>query len=132
MERKEAIEVIKKNWPDSSFIRLREALKTVIPELKESEDERIMKEISTYLKSVVANKGYGDSIIESWIAWLEKQGEHARFRRAIQVGDQVTKNDDGVLVNLSQLKRVAKPRQKPADKEERVEEYGTKSNIKDK
>jgi hypothetical protein len=26
MERKEAIEVIKKNWPDSSFTMLREAL----------------------------------------------------------------------------------------------------------
>lgn len=43
MERKEAIEVIKKNWPDSSFTMLREALETLVPELKESEDERIRK-----------------------------------------------------------------------------------------
>ena len=39
MDRKEAIEVIKKYWPDSSFTRLRNALETLIPELKESEDE---------------------------------------------------------------------------------------------
>lgn len=76
---------------------------------EESEEERIRKEISTYLKSVVANKGYGDSIIESWIAWLEKQGEHSNFLSKIQVGDKVTRNEDGVLVNLSQLKRIAKP-----------------------
>ena len=59
----------------------------------------------------------------SWIAWLEKQGEHAKFRDSIQIGDKVTRNQDGVLVNLSQLKRVAKKdekqgEQKPADKVE--------------
>ena len=43
------------------------------------------------------------------IAWLEKQGKHANFRNKIQIGDKVTRNEDGVLVNLSQLKRIAKP-----------------------
>lgn len=37
-----------------------------------------------------------------------KQGEHAKFCDSIQVGDKVTRNEDGVLVNLSQLNRVAK------------------------
>lgn len=46
------------------------------------------------------------------LAWLERQGEHAKFRDSIQVGDIVTRNQDGVLVNLSQLKRVAKPADK--------------------
>lgn len=78
MERKEAIEVIKKNWPDSSFTMLREALKTVIPELKESEDERIRKAI----KKALQVRCDGSRIIsdepvtlEEAIAWLEKQGE---------------------------------------------------------
>lgn len=43
--------------------------------------------------------------------WLEKQGEHARFRESIQVGDKVTRNEAGDLVNLSQLERIAKPSQ---------------------
>ena len=39
---------------------------------------------------------------------FEKQGDHANFISKIQVGDKVTRNEDGVLVNLSQLNRVAK------------------------
>ncbi len=41
----------------------------LVPELKESEDEKIRKEIISYIKSsgVVTNK--------QWIAWLEKQGK---------------------------------------------------------
>lgn len=42
------------------------------------------------------------------LAWLEKQGEHKRFRDSIQIGDSVTKNEYDELVNLSQLNRVAK------------------------
>ena len=45
--------------------------------------------------------------ISDWIAWLEKQGKHANFRNKIQIGDHVTRNGNGELVNLSQLKRVA-------------------------
>ena len=70
-------------------------------ELKESEDEKwIPKEIIKYLKE----KG---DFRSCWIAWLEKQGVHAKFINGIQVGDKVTRNEDGVLFNLSQLNRVA-------------------------
>ena len=49
--------------------------------------------------------------------WLKKQGEHANFLSKIQVGDKVTRNEGGVLVNISQLERVAKPRRvKPVHK----------------
>ena len=73
----------------------------VFPELKESEDEKwIPKEIIKYLKE----KG---DFRSCWIAWLEKQGEHANFLSKIQAGDKVTRNEDGVLVNLSKLNRVA-------------------------
>ena len=43
-----------------------------------------------------------------YVELLEKQGQHAKFINNIQIGDQVTRNQDGMLVNLSQLKRVAK------------------------
>lgn len=54
MERTEAIEVVRKNWPSEAFTLLREALETLIPELKESEDERIRKAILglTYLDGI--------------------------------------------------------------------------------
>ena len=94
----------------------------IFPELKESEDERIRKELIKYFTK---GKEYLSLIPYSkdeCIAWLEKQGEHAKFRESIQVGDQVTRNQDGMLVNLSQLKRVAKPSEqgelKPAWSEE--------------
>lgn len=82
MERKEALEVIKKNWPDSSFTMLREALETLIPELKESEeneDERFKNFISNELACLRATNGKGSDRYEELtkaINWLEKQGKN--------------------------------------------------------
>ena len=51
-------------------------LNNLFPELKESEDERIRKELLTFFREsihgghILTNKEY-----DSWIAWLEKQGE---------------------------------------------------------
>jgi len=92
----------------STLIDIKEELEDIFPELAESVDERIRKEIIDFVKSRGGFKG-------DWIAWLEKQGEHTNFRNKIQVGDKVTRNEDGVLVNLSQLNRVAKKQgeQKP-------------------
>jgi len=102
----EALERAKKLYEQGTIT---ESLSYVFPELKENEDERIRKELIKYFTK---GKEYLSLIPYSkdeCIAWLEKQGEHAKFRESIQVGDQVTRNQDGVLVNLSQLKRVAKP-----------------------
>ena len=77
MERKEAIEIIKKNYPDSSFTMLREALETLIPELKESEGERIIqyfKDLAPFDKADELYEKYGFSHKDA-IAWLEKRGE---------------------------------------------------------
>lgn len=49
------------------------AIYTIFSELEESEDEKVRKEIITYLKSDLSHKTYGDKSIESWISWLEKQ-----------------------------------------------------------
>jgi RNA binding exosome subunit len=45
MTREEAIEMVRKSWPISRNKDLRKALETLIPELRESEDERIRKEM---------------------------------------------------------------------------------------
>lgn len=81
----------------------------IFPELKESEDEKIRKALLRFHKSTIDIDGIKGGDI---LAWLEKQGEHANFRNKIQIGDKVTRNEDDVLVNMSQLKRVAKPADK--------------------
>ena len=86
----------------------REELEYVFLELKESEGERIRKELIEFVKSRLA----GFPQCDKFVAWLEKQGEHANFRNKIQIGDKVTRSEDGMLVNLSQLNRVAKPADK--------------------
>lgn len=51
----------------------------VFPELKESEDERIRKEILDYIikgsESCYDIQQYGREKFEKWIAWLKKQGK---------------------------------------------------------
>lgn len=106
MDRKEAIDIVRKNWPNGRH-QLSEALETLIPELKESEDERIRK----WIKKELESKYVVDSIVnnvmaDKALAWLKKQGEHIKFLESIQIGDEETRNPDGVLVNLSQLKRM--------------------------
>ena len=88
---------------------LKATLERIFPELKESNDDKIRKAIIDIIKS---QKGQQSHIIggiyDMMIAWLEKQGRHTNFLNKIQIGDKVTRNEDGVLVNLSQLNRVAK------------------------
>ena len=89
---------------------LKATLERIFPELK-NDDERIKNGLLKLL-NCIAMKEYKDTFCitkEEALAWLEKQGEHAKFRDSIQVGDKVTRNESGVLVNLSQLKRIAKP-----------------------
>ena len=89
------------------------------PELKESEDESMVKFIKNQLfniKKTITENYELDAKLTNAICWLEKQGEHAKFINGIQVGDKVTRSEYGVLVNLSQLNRVANKQveQKPA------------------
>ena len=53
----------------------RNVLLTIFPRLKESEDERIRKELIDYLKSFIPHHDC-DLVSKSkvWLAWLEKQG----------------------------------------------------------
>lgn len=112
MERKEAIEVIKKNWPDSSFTMLREALETLVPELNESEDEKIRKEIIEIIDSydVAHLRTAGlPTRIPKYLAWLEKQGNaNKEYWRGYREGKQE------ILDKYTELEKQGE--QKPADK----------------
>ena len=76
MEKKEAMKILKDFHDKSALFSVRTALDTIIPELKESEDERIRK----FLKLIIGEWSYDDLSAkgfkkENIIAWLEKQGE---------------------------------------------------------
>jgi hypothetical protein len=76
MDRQEAIKVIKDNWPEGR-VMLKEALETLVPELNESEDEKIRKEILNVIhqlddNTTICGRNYD---FQKWIAWLEKQVE---------------------------------------------------------
>ena len=74
MTREEAINVVKNNWPDSSYTRLREALETLIPELKESEDERIRKALIEAIEQNYTLTGDINYVhTKDILAWLKKQ-----------------------------------------------------------
>ena len=80
MNREEAIKIVKSHYPANKQM-LNEALEFLIPELKESEDERIRKDLITFLDEIWhlgknANFDKWDKCdCSNWIAWLEKQGE---------------------------------------------------------
>ena len=118
IEKEKALDVVRQMVADGQVSQ--EVAEKYFTELKESEDERIREALIKYLDALDDNEiRYGVSF-KDMHTWLEKQGEHANFRNKIQIGDKVTRNKDGVLVNLSQLKRVAKKdekqgEQKPAE-----------------
>ena len=104
----------------------------VIVRKAENEDEKIRKWIINYLNNRILNSAIIDEKKNclNAISWLEKQGEHANFRNKIQIGDKVTRNEDGVLVNLSQLNRVAKKDEKQGENNMGISE-ATKQKLED-
>jgi len=66
MDRKEAIEVIRSNWPEGR-VMLKGALQVLIPEFRESEDEKNWKAVLECVKD------------DALRAWLEKQKERKPF-----------------------------------------------------
>lgn len=81
MERKEAIEVIKKNYPhvNESGSQFETALRTLIPELKESEDKKIRRCISDVVKEYDWSHIYGVTK-EQCFAWIERQGKQSKWK----------------------------------------------------
>ena len=74
MDIKEAIEVIKKNCPHVgiSGSQFEIALRELVPELAESEDERIRKELLNFVKDFWVDHKEKLPQVSKWIAYLEK------------------------------------------------------------
>lgn len=106
MERKEAIKYVKTHLLDEKYNI--EALTTLIPELKESEDEEIRKEIIQYIKDLNKTGNLESKYSTDWIAWLEKQdgqmvdrGE--RKNLALSLMDYLDDNRVEGCMNLSSM-----------------------------
>ena len=77
MEKKEAMKILKDFHDKSALFSVRTALDIVIPELAESEDERVRKELLNLFKIENFN-GYvtlNGIDVDDVIAWLEKKRE---------------------------------------------------------
>ena len=112
----EALKVLHK-YDGVNIMFTQDLKEEMFPELKESEDERMKKSLKRLIAAFhdcnfPTPEGFTRKEL---FAYLEKQGEHANFRNKIQIGDKVTRNEDGVLVNLSQLNRVAKKDEKQGE-----------------
>lgn len=74
MTREEAIKKVR--WGLLGLVidkDVRDAFETLIPELAESEDERVKKELIEFIKSLLCNDAFDRYKLGSWITWLEKQ-----------------------------------------------------------
>ena len=102
MTREEAIEMLRNNVCNSHHVydnalpTIREALETLIPEIAESEDERIRKEMVEYFKHYSG----GDNVsikFPKWIAYLEKQkiNTDGDFARGYDCGYECCLNSHG-------------------------------------
>lgn len=103
MDYKEKLELAKDWYNDQSTTKKEKVLlETLFSELKESEDERIRKEILEYIDKATGCK--------DWLAWLEKQGETFTKRDV----------DDAWLKGICDAKRELEKQgeQKSADKVE--------------
>lgn len=112
MTREEAIKEIKMRGIEAP--RQREALKTLIPELRESEDERIRRVIVKYFEEL-HEQSWINLEIPDILAWLGKQkdskwspseSEMGVLYKLCYISNQVTDEDDTNLTRLYQdLKR---------------------------
>ena len=77
MDRKEAIEIVRDNWPEGRVL-LKSALEVLIPELRESEDKRIGEWLIKGVEYLSEESlFFGDIPKDKVIAWLEKQSKIA-------------------------------------------------------
>lgn len=83
MDKQEAIKILKEFHDKSALFSVRTALETVLPELKESEDEKIRKEIIGLVEYTRGRRiGYNPRVSQDeMIAWLKKQEDCEHIKK---------------------------------------------------
>ena len=69
------IDDTEKRWSEEFSRATEEVFKEIFPELRESEDERIRKELIYFLRSPFIKENLTDEKVAPWLEWLEKQEE---------------------------------------------------------
>lgn len=98
MTKETAMKILKELHNKSLFAE-RTALETIIPELKESEDEKIRKALVRFHKSTIDIDGIKGADI---LAWLEKQGGNPapiNINKMVMEYSQTKDGDFGLPVN---------------------------------
>lgn len=90
MEKKEAMKILKDFHDKSALFSVRTALETIFPELRESEDEKIRKELLSFCQNRADNYPNDPKYknISAWIAWLKKQGEKTQGKTALEAAKE--------------------------------------------
>lgn len=104
---KELIERIKNEYEKADGIT-RESLERILPELKKPDDNEIREEILECIKYLEKNichpARYTRKQYESWIAWVEKQGEQkptSKIEPKFKVGDWIIFN--GFILHIDEI-----------------------------
>lgn len=74
----------------------RGCIEEIFPELKESDDERIRKELIRYFKEMNFVTQEGAEKVTRWIAWLEKQGNKPQGKSALEADEEKANNANKV------------------------------------
>lgn len=77
-------------------------LENILPELRESEDERIRKSLRSYLRGLGEFEYPDKETYNNWLAWLEKQGEPTLKAEQSDMQNLNTwsEEDENILNNL--------------------------------
>lgn len=92
MNDKEKIEEARRLY-ESANADQRYVLESLFPELKESEDERIRKELITHFRNTRYVTKEGAERIAKWIAWLEKQDTEMKDAISMDVNSETEWDD---------------------------------------
>ena len=130
MEKKEAMKILKDFHDNSALFSIRTALETLHPELKESEDERIRKEI---LDCFIAMKQQGcfpskhKEQYDSWIAWLKKQSEYKSQKEVLKIRQELYQSgyNDGYKHGCEDSKKQGEQKVEEIDEEYKIGKWFT-------
>ena len=81
----------------------------IVPELKESEDERIRKSLLEYLHTLPNHFSHNGSLVIDWIAWLEKQSKQKiadKVEPKFHEGEWIIRSAEGFKHNTYLVKEV--------------------------
>jgi len=113
MDKEEAMKILKDFHDKSALFSVRTALDTIIPELRESEDERIRKHLISLVKNwdkdgIVSKYTSNANDIKQILAWLENQGEQKptdKVEPKFHEGEWIISNDKKSTYQVIEVKR---------------------------